>query len=91
MYKDVNEEELPNRNAQEFFEMLKAAEEPFFGRCITHSPLLVVFWLLNIKPEFNISDNCYDKILIFMKKSYPNMHNYLMITKGLNKWLQNMG
>jgi len=68
---DVDEEEPPNQNAQEFFEMLKAAEEPLFDGCRTHSPLSAVCRLLNIKSESNMSDNCYNQILLFLKELLP--------------------
>lgn len=57
---DVDDEELPNQNTQRLFEMLKTAKESLFDGCLTHSSLLVVCRLLNIKFEFNISDNCYN-------------------------------
>jgi len=68
---DVDKEEPPNQNAQEFFEMLKAAEEPLFDGCQTHSPLSAVCRLLNIKSESNMSDNCYNQILLFLKELLP--------------------
>ncbi len=55
-----DEEEPPNRNAQDIFDMLRAAEEPLFSECMTHTPLLVVCRLLNIKSEFNMSENYYN-------------------------------
>ncbi|KAK6784233.1 hypothetical protein RDI58_017687 [Solanum bulbocastanum] len=68
---DIDEEEPPNQNAKEFFEMLKAAEEPLFDGCRTHSPLSAVCRLLNIKSESNMSDNCYNQILLFLKELLP--------------------
>ncbi|OIT07302.1 hypothetical protein A4A49_62955, partial [Nicotiana attenuata] len=68
---DGDEEQPPNRNAQYFFDMLNASEEPLFDRCTNHSTLLAVCRLLNIKSEFNMSDNCYNKILLFRKELLP--------------------
>ncbi|XP_016468630.1 uncharacterized protein LOC107791134 [Nicotiana tabacum] len=68
---DGEEEQPPNRNAQEFFDMLKASEEPLFDGCVNHSTLSAVCRLLNIKSEFNMSDNCYNQILLFLKELLP--------------------
>ncbi|XP_057997364.1 uncharacterized protein LOC131176329 [Hevea brasiliensis] len=66
---DMNdEEEPPNRNAQDFLDMLRATEEPLFSGCMTHTPLSVVCRLLNIKSEFNMSENCYNRILLLLKE-----------------------
>nr|XP_009598167.1 uncharacterized protein LOC104094019 [Nicotiana tomentosiformis] len=68
---DGEEEQPPTRNAQEFFDMLKASEEPLFDGCVNHSTLSAVCRLLNIKSEFNMSDNCYNQILLFLKELLP--------------------
>nr|XP_009799015.1 PREDICTED: uncharacterized protein LOC104245146 [Nicotiana sylvestris] len=51
--------------------MLKASEEPLFNGCTNHSTLSVVCKLLNIKSEFNMSENCYNQIILFLKELLP--------------------
>ncbi|KAH0641021.1 hypothetical protein KY290_036346 [Solanum tuberosum] len=54
---DIDEEEPPNQNAQEFFEMLKVAEESLFDGCRTHSPLTAVcsshYYQPNVQTRLN--------------------------------------
>ena len=46
--------------------------------------------VVNIKFEFNMSYNCYNQYLLFLKELLREDQNNLMITIGLNKWLQNL-
>ena len=64
-------DDLPNSDAQKFYDLLKAAEEPLYEGCETHTPLSAVSQLLNIKSEYNLSVNCFNRILEVVKEFLP--------------------
>ena len=51
--------------------MLKFADEPLWSGCETHTVLLAVSELLNLKVKFNMTVNCYDRIVAIIKKMLP--------------------
>ena len=61
----------PNVDAQKFYELLQAAEEPLYDGCETHTPLSAISQLLNIKSEYNLSVNCFNRILEVVKELLP--------------------
>ena len=67
----TNVEELPNPEAQRFYDMLRAADTPIWEGCQNHSQLLVVARLLNIKSENNMSEKCFNQVSQLMKKVLP--------------------
>jgi len=49
-----NEEEKPNVNAQDFYEMLDNARTPIYDGCSTHTELSTTVRMLSIKANFNV-------------------------------------
>ena len=61
-------EDNPEAGSGNFYHMLKDADEPLWSRCETHTILSAVSELLNLKFEFNMTVNCYDRIVAIIKK-----------------------
>ncbi|XP_054817658.1 uncharacterized protein LOC129317338 [Prosopis cineraria] len=69
---NIELDDPPSHNAQKFYEMLETAKEPLYEGCSRHTPLSAISRLLNIKSEFNLSENCYNCILQWVKELLPN-------------------
>ena len=67
----VTMEELPNKTAERFYQLLKDADEPLWDGCQNHSRLSAVSQLLNLKSEFHISEICFDRLLLIIKSMLP--------------------
>ena len=65
------EEQPPNKNAETFFKLLDAAQEPLFDGCKTHTKLSAMCELFNIKSDFNMPESCYNRVSSMMKKFLP--------------------
>ncbi|XP_038983288.1 uncharacterized protein LOC120111038 [Phoenix dactylifera] len=68
---EVNHEEEPNKDAADFYSLLKDAEVPLWEGCKKHSKLSAISQLLNCKSEFNMSISCYDRIMKIVKNMLP--------------------
>ncbi|KAJ7963951.1 Transposon protein, putative, CACTA, En/Spm sub-class [Quillaja saponaria] len=63
--------EEPNCDAQNFYDLLKNADEPLWEGCDWHSRLSAVTQLLNYKSEFNMSESLYDRLISIIKGMLP--------------------
>ncbi|CAA7021405.1 unnamed protein product [Microthlaspi erraticum] len=64
--------EEPNSEARKFFDMLDAAKNPIYDACGKgHSRLSAATRMVNIKTEYNLSEDCVDAIADFMKEYLP--------------------
>ncbi|GJX52841.1 GRAS protein [Tanacetum coccineum] len=54
--------EVPNSQAEKFFQLLRYAAEPLWDGCEKHTRLSAVSQLMNCKSEYNISESCYNRI-----------------------------
>ncbi|XP_011073575.1 uncharacterized protein LOC105158490 [Sesamum indicum] len=64
-------EQLPNPEAQKFFNLLKYADEPLWDGCKNHTKLSAVAQLLSIKSEYNLPEACYDRLVSTIKSMLP--------------------
>ena len=64
-------EENPNPIAQNFYDMLNAANNLLWLGCENHSQLSVVARMLNIKVEHHLSERVFDAIAKLMKEVVP--------------------
>ncbi|XP_020550342.1 uncharacterized protein LOC110012142 [Sesamum indicum] len=64
-------EQLPNPEAQKFFNLLKDADEPLWDGCKNHTKLSAVAQLLSIKSEYNLPEACYDRLVSTIKSMLP--------------------
>ena len=64
-------EEAPNVDAAKFIELLENARTPLYPGCEDHSPLEVVTRLLSIKSNFNMSQECYNRVLELIIEILP--------------------
>ncbi|XP_045831211.1 uncharacterized protein LOC123922548 [Trifolium pratense] len=64
-------EEPPNREAQQFYDLLHSAQRPLWEGCVSHSELSMAVRLLSIKAEGNISQQSFNNILQAMKEGMP--------------------
>ena len=51
-------EESPNPTAQNFYDMLNAANQEVWPNCQTHSQLLAIARMLHIKSKHQLSEQC---------------------------------
>ncbi|XP_038975417.1 uncharacterized protein LOC120106535 [Phoenix dactylifera] len=68
---EANHEEEPNKDAADFYSLLKDAEVPLWEGCKKHSKLSAISQLLNCKSKFNMSISCYDRIMKIVKNMLP--------------------
>nr|GMD55942.1 uncharacterized protein LOC109168299 [Ipomoea batatas] len=64
-------EELPNPEAQKFYDMLKAADQELWPGSKKHSQLSVVARLMSLKSENHISEKCFNQFTELMKEVAP--------------------
>jgi hypothetical protein len=64
-------EEDPNPSASKIYSLLRDANEPLWDGCLKHSKLSAVTQLLNLKSEFNMSERCYDRMVVIIKSMLP--------------------
>jgi hypothetical protein len=62
-------EEDPNPSASKIYSLLRDANEPLWDGCLKHSKLSAVTQLLNLKSEFNMSERCYDRMVVIIKSN----------------------
>ena len=65
------DEEAPNETAARFYNLVRDADEPLWDGCENHTRLSAVLQLMNIKSEFNMSVNCFDRLLVAIKSMLP--------------------
>ena len=66
-----NRDETPNKETQDFYDVLAASESPLFEGCTSHSELSASLQLLTIKAEHNLSQEAFNKIVQFCKETWP--------------------
>ena len=64
-------EDDPKVDSDDFYHMLKDADEPLLSEYETHTVLSTILELLNLKVEFNMMLNCYDRMVAITKKMLP--------------------
>ena len=61
-------EKPPNREAERFYEMLHAAQQPLWPGCTNHLELSVTVRMMRIKSNNNISQHCFNQFMGLMKE-----------------------
>ena len=74
-----------------FFCMLKDADEPLWPSYETHTILSVVSELLNLKKEFNMTVGCYDRMVAIIKKILPKEEKLVGIFYASKKMVNGLG
>ena len=64
-------EEMPNPSAREFYDILQAAQQPLWEGCKEVSKLSAALELLSIKATTNMSQQCYNLVSKFMRRTQP--------------------
>ena len=70
--------------------MLRDADKPLWLECETHTVLSAVSELLNLKIEFNMMINCYNRMVVIIKKMLPKdkkLVGSFYDSKKMMKWL----
>ena len=65
---DWDMKDNPKAGSSNFYRMLKDTDELLQLRCEIHTVLSAVLELLNLKVEFNMTVNCYDRMVAIIKK-----------------------
>ena len=68
---DQNLDEDPNPPASKFYTLLRDVDEPLWDGCHKHTKLSAISQLLNLKSEFNMSESCYDRMIVIIKSMLP--------------------
>ncbi|XP_057426300.1 uncharacterized protein LOC130719704 [Lotus japonicus] len=71
MHPNQQIEESPNKDAQEFYDLLHAAQKPLWSGCTNHTELFTVVRLLTIKSDGNISQRSFNEYMALMKETHP--------------------
>ena len=80
----------PGAGSIDFYRMLRNHDEPLWLGCETHTILLAISELLNMKVEFNMMVNYYDSIVAIIKKILPKDEKLVgsfYTSKKMMKWL----
>ncbi|XP_039115770.1 uncharacterized protein LOC120251277 [Dioscorea cayenensis subsp. rotundata] len=64
-------EEEPNPKASTFYSLLNDADEPLYEGCTKYSKLSALSQLLNLKSDFNMSEACFDRLMVMIKYMLP--------------------
>ncbi|XP_019256400.1 PREDICTED: uncharacterized protein LOC109234800 [Nicotiana attenuata] len=67
----IDRDELPNPDAQKFYDMIDSANQEVWPGCETYSQLSAVARLLHIKSEHHLSDRCFDDICQYVNEMIP--------------------
>jgi len=54
-----------------FYNMVQGAQQPLYDSCSIHSELSAAVRLLSIKSDYNMPQNCFNKIVQLMKEMCP--------------------
>ena len=73
-------EDDPEVGSDNFYRMLKDTNEPLWSGCETHTVLSTVSELLNLKAEFNMTVNCYNRMAAIIKKILSKDESLLGVT-----------
>ena len=86
---DASADEEPHGESQEFYELLRKAEEPLWPGCKNYTKLSAVSELLALKIDYNMTDSCFDAMIGKIKKMLPESHelpkNYYETKKMMRK------
>ena len=62
-------EDDPKADSGDFYRILRDTDEPLCLECETYNILSAVLELLNLKVKFNMTINCYDRMVVIIKKN----------------------
>ena len=68
---DAQIEEPPNSEAQKFFDMLNATQQPLWKGCENHSEFSCAVRMLSIKSDYNVSHECFNAFAQLMREICP--------------------
>ncbi|XP_056163103.1 uncharacterized protein LOC130136788 [Syzygium oleosum] len=77
--------------SNQFWEVLKAADEPLWAGCDNHTQLSVTARLLNIKAEHNVSENCFNSFVEVMRETMPRDNIMPSDFYDMKKLVDNLG
>ena len=66
---EVNVNEQPNAEVQTFYNMLQAAQRPLLDGCTNQTELSNAVRLTSIKSDYNMPQNCFNKVMQLMHES----------------------
>jgi len=64
-------EEVPNKEAQHFYDILVAAQRPLWPGCDAHTELSITLQMMCLKSDYNMSQGCFDRMAKLIKSSNP--------------------
>ncbi|CAH9111690.1 unnamed protein product [Cuscuta epithymum] len=74
-----------------FQDVLKSADQPLYSDCDGHSQLSAVSEFLNIKSEYNLSENCMSRILDSVGSMLPRDHSLPDTYYNMKKFVSELG
>ena len=83
--------EVPETGSSDFYRMLKDTVEPLWPGCETHTVLSAVSELLNLKAEFNMTVNYYDRMVAIIKKMLPKDEKLVASFYASKKMVKGLG
>ncbi|RDY02996.1 hypothetical protein CR513_13475, partial [Mucuna pruriens] len=66
-----NMEETPNPEAQNFFDMLVAAQTPLWEGCDNHFELSISLTTLSLKSNYNMPEGCFNQMVQMIGETVP--------------------
>ena len=70
-------EDDPEAGSGDFYHILKDTDELLWLECETHTILSAVSEFLNLKIEFNLTINCYDRMVAIIKKKLSKDEKFI--------------
>ena len=77
--------------SNQFWEVLKATDEPLWAGCDNHTKLSVTARLLNIKVEYNVSADCFNSFVEVMRESISRDNIMPSNFYDIKKLVHNLG
>nr|MCH9869343.1 hypothetical protein [Serratia marcescens] len=78
--------EEPNEEARGFYKLFRDADTPLYEGCPEESPLSLITELLNTKSDFNMSQECYNRILSLINRILSKGTNLPKIITSRREW-----
>ena len=89
-FKAEDMKEVPNSNAQKFYDMLSAVDQKLGDGCTKHSQMPTVARLLQMKSKHHFSERCFDDFTKFLHEVLPKDNKMVANSYRTKKLVQGL-
>ncbi|KAK9078024.1 hypothetical protein SSX86_002081 [Deinandra increscens subsp. villosa] len=88
---EATEENFMDHEHEKFIKLIEDAEKPLYKGCSDFSMLSALVQLFNLKSKYGVSDKCFTKTLVLIKKMLPEGNEMVNSTYEAKKTFKEMG